>query len=374
MLSKISDPRKICILRFSSIGDVCHAVAAVQAIQKKWPKAEITWIIGKTESHLLEGLPGVEFIVFDKSMGFKAISQLRRTLKGRHFDILLHMQVSLRASMASLCVSATEKWGFDKQRAREAQWLFTNRRIPQQDAPHVADGFLSFARAIGADIEAGPTWDMPIAQVELSWFARIQALKARYIVISPAASQAERNWKSDRYAALCDYIHSKGFQVVLCGSNSKIENTLAQDIINQCQIEPVNLVGKTTLRQLLVVLKHAQLVVAPDTGPSHMAVTVGTPVIGLYMHSNPHRTGPYNYRDYVVSHYAETLKTITGKSIQANRWGKRIKGDHLMDYISLAEVQSMFDRVIGELKLDEFENTFGKQKYACDVIKLENVG
>ncbi|MCW8880628.1 MAG: glycosyltransferase family 9 protein [Kangiellaceae bacterium] len=374
MLSKISDPRKICILRFSSIGDVCHAVAAVQAIQKKWPKAQITWIIGKTEFRLLKGLAGVEFVVFDKSMGFKAITKLKKELKGHHFDILLHMQVSLRASMASLCISATEKWGFDKKRAREAQWLFTNRRISPQDSPHVADGFLSFASAIGADVGSGPVWQMPIAQVELSWFARIQELKTRYVVISPAASQAERNWKADRYAALCDYIESKGFQVVLCGSNSKIENSLTQEVLKQCQSEPVNLVGKTTLRQLLVVLKNAQMVIAPDTGPSHMAVTVGTPVIGLYMHSNPQRTGPYNFRDYVVSHYEETLKTITGKSIQDNPWGKRIKGEHLMEYISLAEVQSMFDRVVNELKLDEFENTFGEQKYSCDVIKLESVG
>ena len=65
----------------------------------------------------------------------------------------------------------------------------------------------------------------------------------------------------------------------------------------------LNLVGKTSLKELLCVLEQASLVVAPDSGPAHMAVTVGTPVIGLYAHSNPARTGPYLYQDYVVEVY-----------------------------------------------------------------------
>ena len=62
-------PNDICILRLSAIGDVCHAVSAVQAIQRHYPAANITWVIGKVEAALLEGLPGVEFVFFDKKVG-----------------------------------------------------------------------------------------------------------------------------------------------------------------------------------------------------------------------------------------------------------------------------------------------------------------
>ena len=85
----------ICILRLSAIGDVTHVVPVVRAIHMHMPQAKITWIIGKLEARLLSGLPGVEFIIFDKNGGWDAIRQLRQTLKGRKFDVLLHMQVAL---------------------------------------------------------------------------------------------------------------------------------------------------------------------------------------------------------------------------------------------------------------------------------------
>jgi len=142
--SQIQDPQSICILRLSAIGDVCHAVASVQAIQRRWPKVKLTWVIGRLEFQLLNGLVGVEFIVFDKKAGFKGYFELRKILKNRRFDILLHMQVALRASLVSLLIKAKQKWGFDRARAKEGQWLFTNCQIAAQKEPHVADGFLNF--------------------------------------------------------------------------------------------------------------------------------------------------------------------------------------------------------------------------------------
>jgi heptosyltransferase I len=97
---------------------------------------------------------------------------------------------------------------------------------------------------------------------------------------------------------------------------------------------------------LLCVLKRADLVLAPDTGPAHMAVTVGTPVIGLYAHSNPARTGPYLYQDYVVEVYHHNLLKQTGKTAQQVPWGTRVKGDDLMSQITVEEVKTMFDQVV----------------------------
>jgi len=351
MPSDVTSPRSICILRLSAIGDVCHAVATVQAIQTRWPEAKITWIIGKIELMLLEGLPGVEFIVFDKKAGLKGYQALRQRLKGRRFDILLHMQVALRASGAAWCVKARETWGFDKSRAKEGQWLFTNKRIPTQSEPHVADGFLAFAKAIGVTPDTKLEWQMPIADSDITWQKDSFKDLGHYVVICPAASKAERNWLPERYAAIADYASAQGFEVVICGGPTQMEKSLAESIIEHCQSSPTNLVGQTSLKQLLVVLKEAQLVLAPDTGPAHMAVTVNTPVLGLYAHSNPKRTGPYQYLDYVVSVYDSVIEEQTGLPAEQLPWGKRAKGEDLMARISVAQVIENFDRLVADFDL-----------------------
>ncbi|MGL5047226.1 MAG: glycosyltransferase family 9 protein, partial [Shewanella sp.] len=127
----------LCLLRLSAIGDVCHAVAMVQAIQRHYPELNITWVIGKLEYQLLKHLPGIEFVIFDKSQGWRSYVSLRKALKGRRFDVLLHMQVALRATLASLAISATVRIGFDRARAKEGQWLVTNHRVEPLATPHV---------------------------------------------------------------------------------------------------------------------------------------------------------------------------------------------------------------------------------------------
>src|SRR5215472_1754583 len=99
-------PESLCVLRLSAVGDVCHTLPVVRTLQAAWPSTRITWIIGKLEAGLVGDIPGIEFIIFDKSQGLGAYGGLRRTLAGRRFDLLLHMQMSLRASAASLLVRA----------------------------------------------------------------------------------------------------------------------------------------------------------------------------------------------------------------------------------------------------------------------------
>ena len=111
-------PQSLCILRLSAIGDVCHALAAVQHIQRYWPNTQITWIIGKTEAQLFRHVSGIEFIVYDKKSGWRGVWDLWRQLKHRRFDALLNMQTAFRASILSLGIHAKYRIGFGKQRAR----------------------------------------------------------------------------------------------------------------------------------------------------------------------------------------------------------------------------------------------------------------
>ena len=143
----------------------------------------------------------------------------------------------------------------------------------------------------------------------------------------------------------------QGFDVILCGGPAAQEKQFADEISALCQHKPVNLVGQTTLKRLLALIKHSTLVLAPDTGPAHMATAVSTPVIGLYAHHNPERTGPYFCQKYVINVYKELIETQTGKKQSQLAWRARVKSDSAMTHISPAQVINVFDNVSKELKI-----------------------
>lgn len=339
-----SAPRSVCVVRLSAIGDVCHAVAAIQALQKHWPETKVTWIIGRVEAQLLHGIENVELIVFDKKTGWTGMKAVWQQLKGQRFDALLHMQLAVRASLLTTGIRARYKVGFHRKRAKEGQWLFTNRKITDTESSHVLDSFFSFIEYLGVP-PSTPSWSLPIGSQERD-FARQQLDNKPSVVICPAASKDERNWLTERYAEFADYVVRQGYQVAFCGSSAPREIQLTNAITELMSEPSLNLVGKTTLKQLAAVLAEAKLVLAPDSGPAHIATTQGTPVLGLYAHSNPKRTGPYNNIDNVVSVYEESVTQQQGKALGELSWSTRAKGDHLMAAITLDEVINEFERMM----------------------------
>ncbi len=336
---------KLCILRLSAIGDVCHAVALVQRIQSTRPDIEITWVIGKIEYQLVADIPGINFVIFDKKQGKKAFSELKRALRGKHFDVLFLMQVALRANIASMCIKAKQRFGFDKERSKELHGMFTNRAISKQIHPHVLDGFMAFADAAGIPAIDKPRWHIPIPQDAQGFANELKQALGEFCIICPSASKAERNWTVEGYQQISAHLAGKGLAVVLCGGPAQSERELAGNIA-ECGHIAQSLVGKTSLKQLLAVLSQAKLVLAPDTGPAHMATTVGTPVVGLYAHSNPLRTGPYNSLQHTVSVYETAVQEQHGKPWQQLRWGTRAKGENLMSLISPDAVIERLDGLL----------------------------
>jgi len=337
-------PKSICLLRLSAIGDVCHAVAMVQAIQKQWPSTKITWIMGKIEAQLLNDLPNIEVVVFDKKTGFTGMKAIWKQLSGREFDALLHMQLALRASALTIGIKAKYKIGFNRKRAKEGQWLFTNKQIPDTASQHVLESFFEFAYFLGID-KTIPTWHIPLSKSDICFAQGISPSNKPLFVISPAASKDERNWLTDRYAAIADYAIEKGFEVVLCGSPAPREITLGNNIQDLMQHTAINLIGKTSLKQLTATLKQAKIVLAPDSGPAHIATTQNTPVIGLYGHSNPQRTGPYLSQDNVVSVYEKHVELQHKKTISELPWSARAKGEHIMQDISINQITEEINKI-----------------------------
>jgi heptosyltransferase I len=257
----------------------------------------------------------------------------------------------MRASIATLGIKARIKLGFDKERANDGQWLFTNHRVPSPASPHVLDGFLAFAKELGIQ-DLTPDWQLPISPEHQAW-AKEKIGGKPTLLICAAASKAFKNWTAEGYAALADHAANKGFQVYLCGGPAKLERDLAADIQRLSQRKSLDLVGLTNLKQLLALIGEASLVLAPDTGPTHMATLVGTPVIGLYAHHNPARTGPYLCRDYVVSVYQELVEQETGKPLADLSWRTRLKDPEAMSKITSEQVIAALDRLCADRHLPD---------------------
>jgi heptosyltransferase I len=343
----VTAPFHLCILRLSAIGDVCHAAAMVNAILVHKSNIKITWVIGKVEYQLMKYLPNVHFVVYDKDAGSTARHDVKEALVDFHFDALFVMQVALRANWLSRVIKAKRRIGFDYKRSREGHSLFINERIAPRLHAHVLEGFMGFAEALGVPLLETPKWNIRLLDEDSAWID--EALPVKYAVISPAASNAERNWLPERYAQIADYISAQGIPVLLCGGPGELDQQTSKAIMSHTNNISQNLVGQTTLIRLLAVLNKALFVVAPDTGPAHMATTQGTPVVGLYAHSNPKRTGPYNSIDTTASAYDMSVQQQFGKPWQELPWGKRATGTELMHEISVEEVKTLIQKVLHRL-------------------------
>jgi heptosyltransferase I len=340
----------VCLLRLSAIGDACHAVAALRAFQSAWPQTRFTWIIGKLEAKLMTAiLPEIEFITFDKSATLGELWRLRGALRARRFDLLLDMQLSFRASLVSSLVCAPIKLGFDRARARELQWWFTNATIAPAAHEHVLDSFMGFARACG--IEPGaPRWDVNLPADALAYARGIVTDERPTLLISPCSSHTARNWSAERYAAVADYaVNAHRMRVVLVGGRSAIEAQMGLAIAAAARETVVNQIGKDTLPELLGLLSQSTVLLSPDSGPAHMATMVGLPVIGLYAATNPARAGPYYSRPWCIDKYDAAAQKYLGKPAAQIPWTTKIERSGVMDLIGVSDVTAKLDALMATM-------------------------
>jgi heptosyltransferase I len=339
--------KHVCLLRLSSIGDTCHALAALRAFQSAWPETRFTWVIGKVEARLMTALvPEVEFITFDKRATLTEFLRLRSALRGRRFDLLLDMQLSLRASLLSRMIDSPIKLGFDRDRARELQWWFTNAQIAAATSEHVLDSFMGFAHACG--IETGdPHWDLSLPEDALGYARSVIGDDRPTLLINPCSSHRARNWSAERYAAVADHAADKHqMRIVLVGGRSSLEAQMGNAIVRASHAAIVNQIAKDSLPQLLGLMSRSSVLLSPDSGPAHMATMVGLPVIGLYAATNPERTGPYYSRQWCVDKYDEAARKFLGRTKAQIPWTTKIEQPGVMDLIAVSEVTGKLDALI----------------------------
>lgn len=343
-------PASICLLRTSAIGDVTHVVPLLRTLQQAWPQASLAWVVGKLERKLVGDLPGVEFVTFDKGAGWSGMRAVQGALHGRRFDALLQMQVAMRANLLSLGISARRRIGYDRARAKDLHGLVINERIPARSGEHVLDAIGSFCEPLGLK-QTTVRWDIPIPEEAHAWAAEQLPGDTPTLLVSPSSSHALRNWRAGRHAAVMDHVASRGWRVVLLGGPSAAERTMADAVLAACRRQPLDLTGKDTLKRLLALCTRAQLLLGPDSGPMHMANSVGTRVLGLHAASNPDRSGPYSDRRWCVNKYDAAARKYLGKPASELAWGRKIEKQGVMDLIGVDEVIDRYEAAARDLQL-----------------------
>lgn len=303
-------PREICIVMLSAIGDAVHVLPVANALKRSWPECRITWVIQPIPHLMVRDHPAIDdFVVFRRRKGvggWMAYLELMQEMRDRQFDLLLGLQVYLKAGLITGLTPARVKLGFDRVRARDAQWLFTNRRIPARGQRHVQDQYFEFLEFLGISPEP-VVWDIDFSDDERaqqeSFFAHFARPTCAVVV---GTSKVEKNWSAEGYARVLEEVEAKhGLQPVIVGGPSRVERAIADEVMGLSSAHIVDALGDD-LRKLMWIVDGSAVLISPDTGPLHIGRALGTPTVSLFGYTNPKRSGPYReYLDLIVDGYAE---------------------------------------------------------------------
>lgn len=302
--------RRICIVMMSAIGDAVHVLPVVTALKRHEPRSTITWILQPGPASLVRGHPDIdEILVFENGRGWRGLFDLRGVLAKREFDLVIDLQVYIKAGLVTSFTRAPVKLGFDRARARDMNWLFTNRRIPAHAPQHVQDQYLEFLTALG--IPAEPLqWKLGPWSSELATRERVLApLQRPFATLVIGATHPEKEWVAQRWAEVANALRSDfGLEPVLAGGRSAREHETAR-LIEAAGARTVSTLG-VPLRDLATILDASELVISLDTAPLHMSVALKRPVISLMGYNNPKRVGPYRrYHDLIVDAYGDPAES-----------------------------------------------------------------
>ncbi|HEX8692412.1 MAG TPA: glycosyltransferase family 9 protein [Longimicrobium sp.] len=298
---------RVCIVMMSALGDAVHVLPVVNALRRHDPAARLTWVLQPGPASLVRGHPAVdEIVVFERAKGWRGFAEVGRALRARRFDLLVDLQVYFKASVVTALARAPVKLGFDRARARDWNWLVTNRKIPPHAPQHVQEQYFEFLHALGVDPEPvewnlGPWPHERARQREL--FATIPRPAALLVI---GSSHPEKEWLPERWAALADALAERyGLTSVLAGGRSPRELETEREIVRLARHPVVSTLG-APLRDLVALIDGSALVVSLDTGPMHMAVAMDVPTVALMGFNNPKRVGPWRrFHDLLVDAYGD---------------------------------------------------------------------
>ena len=298
-------PKKILVIKPSALGDIIHGLPFLNAIRKCFPHTEIHWVLARPFAELLEGHPLLDKLwVIDKDK-WKGLSNLKKTasemialfrgLKSEKFDIAVDLQGLLRSGIIAYASGAKIRIGLKGfKEAREGSRFFHTHRVATGGKLiHAVDRYLRVAEFLGCDVS-----DVEFPLVEGTDYAI--PVSAPYAVLVPGARWQAKKWAPERFGELAKMLHKEiGFMSVIVGTKADEEE--AKKIVSASGGAALSLAGKTTLRELIGIIKKSDIVISTDSGPMHIAAALGKPVFALFGTTSPARTGPYGKTSTVIT-------------------------------------------------------------------------
>jgi lipopolysaccharide heptosyltransferase I len=342
------EPRRILIIKPSALGDIVLALPALSAMRRNFPQARISWLIRPDFAPMIEGHPHLtEVIPFDRKLYGRAwfdpgaMSKLIAFiggLKKAGFDTIVDFQGLFRTAGLGWLSGAKRRFGMAN--AREFGPLFYTHKVEQtEDCVHLVDYFLKIVGQMGAtDLKV--EFVLPRVKEAADSIKRILAQNnvpiEKYAVFVPGSAHEDKCWPRGRFAELAERIAERfGLAIVACGSAGEVNIVKEMKTLSRTPI--VNLAGKTTLKELVELLRGARLVVSNDTGPGHIAAALGTPMVMMFSWSNPARIMPYGRPECVVAG-------------EPDGRGTEIKSTDPRHSVSAITVDEVFDTVCSQIK------------------------
>ncbi|HLW66283.1 MAG TPA: glycosyltransferase family 9 protein [Gemmataceae bacterium] len=302
------EARNIAFVKPSALGDIVHSLPVLHALRLRFPQAKITWVVNQTYASLLEGHRELnEVLAFDRKNGLRTFPALARELYRRKFDLVIDLQGLLRTGLMTAATRAPRRVGL--QTAREgARFSYTDvLPIPlfsggpggSPAKRHAVDRYWVVAEALGVG-HLDKCFILPISDCARSWAAQRLANAPRpWLAISPGSRWPTKRWPPEHFAAVARRAQTNfGGTAILVGSTDErgVSHAVSQAIAESKR----DLSGKTTLPQLAALLSLADVVLANDSGPLHLAAALGRPVVAPYTCTEVGLHGPYGQFHHAV--------------------------------------------------------------------------
>ncbi|MGH7552466.1 MAG: glycosyltransferase family 9 protein [Longimicrobiales bacterium] len=339
MSSILDGVRTLRIVLLSGLGDVVHGLPVVNAIKRARPDIRITWVVQSMPAGILMPHDAIDRVVlFHRQRGARGVIALRRELRGDRPDLTLNLNIDFKSVWPTVISPAPLRLGFERGRSRDGTWFFCNRHLPPRTRTHTQDMFLEFLEVLRVPAHSLEWRLRPTAseqEEQERFFVRLDGRPVAAIV--PASANPKKDWPPSRYIELVDRVHAElDLQPILIGGPGVRETEIARHIEASSRVPIVNALGDG-VRRLIWLIAGSRVVIAPDTGPVHIARALGVPVVGLYGHTNPWRVGPYRmFEDLWVDAYTDAPGLDASNAQPKLGRMERITTDAVMEKVTRA--------------------------------------
>jgi heptosyltransferase-1 len=284
--------KKILIVKPSSLGDIIHSLATLNAI-KKAGEYTVDWVVASGFEGLLDGHPMIRHLWIIKKQQWRSlvgawrfprdIFLLSRRLREERYDIVIDLQGLFRSGLITFLSGAHLRVGFSD--AREKSSIFYNKKLPGGKDIHAVERYLKLLRLIGIDPDE-IHFPMPPTKGSIS-------VNGPYYIVVPGARWQSKRWLPEYFGETI-YLLSKSIpelKALLVGSKEDV--SISEEVKAYSRADCIDLTGRTTLKQLMQLIKGASFVVTNDSGPMHLAAAYGVPVFAIFGPTDENLTGPY---------------------------------------------------------------------------------